>query len=211
MNEDRVQVHAPQPTPQPAPQPAPQPFVVDIGCGDRKVEGAFGVDFRPIPGVVDLVADVSTLDIALWREQRGLPLCDALIARHVLEHFPYRDSARILARWVGLLRPGGVCRIEVPRMDFIARHWFDRPGNLEWQRWLINMAYGEEDYVGNFHMTLFSPELLKDVMERAGLAQVQVQDAIQVAVGMGTKPEGWEMPSDERLSYPFQHFPVTFR
>ena len=187
-----------------------KPFIVDVGCGDRKVEGAFGVDFREIPGVVDLVADVSTLDQTLWCE-RGLPQADAVVARHVLEHFPYRDSARILAGWVGLVRPGGLVHIEVPRMDFLARHWFDRPGNLEWQRWLINMAYGEEDYTGNFHMTLFSMELLKDVMERAGLVNVQVQDAIQVAVGVGTKPEGWSMPTEERLSYPFQHFPVNFR
>lgn len=185
-------------------------FVVDIGCGGRKVEGAFGVDFRPIPGVVDLVADVSTLDEALWRE-RGLPPCDAIVARHVLEHFPFRDSSRLLARWVGLLRPGGLCHIEVPRMDFIARHWFDRPANLEWQRWLINMAYGDEDYPGNFHMTLFSLELLQDVMRRAGLVEVEVRDAVQVAVGVGRKPDAWTMPSEEQLDYPFPQFPVTFR
>jgi hypothetical protein len=206
-------------------EPFPRPFIVDVGCGDRKVElpyvsqtgaasGAdapaqvgyvYGVDFRALPDV-DLVCDIRRL------APEDLPqLADGIVARHVVEHFEFRESSRLVARLVGCLVPRGVVHIEVPRMDFIARHWFDRPGNLEWQRWLIDMAYGAQDYPGNYHMTLFSPELLRDVMERAGLVDIEIRDAVQVAVGVGRKPEGWEMPSDERLSYPFQHFPVTFR
>lgn len=73
------------------------------------------------------------------------------------------------------------------------------------------MAYGEEDYPGNFHMTLFSLELLKDVMERAGLVNIVMQDATQVAVGIGEKPEGWTFPTEERLTPTWPQFPVNFR
>lgn len=181
-----------------------EPFIVDLGCGDNKVPGTFGVDFRPFPGIVDLVADVSMITPDLLPRP-----ADAVIARHVLEHFPVRDTQHILIRWVELLKPGGVIHIEVPRMDFIARHWFDRPGDIDHQRWLLDMAYGGQDYPGNFHQTLYSLELLRHEMRQAGLVDITIQDAVQVAVGEGRRPANWTPP--EVGPTVVKHFPVTGR
>ncbi len=57
----------------------PSRFKIDLGCGNRKVKGALGVDSVAVPGV-DVVADLN----------RGLPFkdgsVDAVYAYHILEH-----------------------------------------------------------------------------------------------------------------------------
>jgi SAM-dependent methyltransferase len=54
--------------------------ILDLGCGDRKTPGAFGVDLHPFAGV-DLVHD---LDQTPW------PLADntyeRVVAHHIIEH-----------------------------------------------------------------------------------------------------------------------------
>ena len=183
--------------------PPTSPFIVDLGCGDNKVPGAYGVDFRSFPDVVDLVADVSQIT----PEQLPQP-ADVVIARHVLEHFPVRESVALLTRWTRLLKPGGLLHIEVPRMDFVARHWFDRPGDVNWQYWLLDMAYGGQDYPGNFHQTLYSPELLTHQLQAVGLADITVRRVTQVAVGTAQRPLLWTPPASTAIVVP--HYPVTW-
>jgi SAM-dependent methyltransferase len=83
-----------------------RPAVLDLGCGARKVEGAFGIDAVRLPGV-DLVHDL---------ESRPFPLpddcADEVVLHHVLEHFA--DPLPLMEEVWRLTRPGGRVRIRTP-------------------------------------------------------------------------------------------------
>src|SRR2546422_2747898 len=65
-----------------------QPVILDLGCGARKVPGAFGIDIVALPGV-DLVHDLEATPYPMPES-----CADAIHLNHVLEHFG--DPLRIL-------------------------------------------------------------------------------------------------------------------
>ena len=81
---------------------------LDLGSCSWPQEGYLGVDIRPFKNV-SVVADLS----------KGWPFkdnsIDELRASHVFEHLP--DTIHTLAEALRVLRPGGVCRIEVPSTE----------------------------------------------------------------------------------------------
>lgn len=90
--------------------------IVDLGCGARKLPGAFGVDMLPTVGV-DAVHDLN---------QFPYPFADgafdAVILNHVIEHLA--DIPRTIVEVHRLLRPGGQAWITTPH--FTAAHsWVD--------------------------------------------------------------------------------------
>ena len=82
------------------------PVILDLGCGAKKVSGAFGVDVAALPGV-DLVHDL---------EAPPYPLpgncADAIYLNHVLEHF--ESPLMILEEAWRLARPDGRVFIRTP-------------------------------------------------------------------------------------------------
>lgn len=54
---------------------------LDIGCGFNKQPGFVGIDYRPIPGIVDVVQDLETFPWPLPDECARMA-----IASHVVEH-----------------------------------------------------------------------------------------------------------------------------
>ncbi len=79
--------------------------VVDLGCGNNKVEGAWGFDLRREPGVQ-----------VLSNIEHGLPIktdsVDVVWARHVIEHV--RDLIGFMEELSRICRPGGAVEIDVP-------------------------------------------------------------------------------------------------
>ena len=84
---------------------ATQTTKVDLGCGDAKPEGYFGIDMKPGPQV-DKVANLE------W----GIPLpsnhAAVIRANHVLEHL--MDKEQIMREVHRVLKPGGQFVFEVP-------------------------------------------------------------------------------------------------
>ena len=83
-----------------------QPVILDLGCGARKVPGAFGIDIVALPGV-DLVHDLEATPYPMPES-----CADAIHLNHVLEHF--ENPLRILEEVWRLARPGGRVFIRTP-------------------------------------------------------------------------------------------------
>jgi SAM-dependent methyltransferase len=94
----------------------PSPRILDVGCGNRKMPGAVGVDIAKVPGV-ELLGDLD----------RGLPIrtssVDALHAYHVLEHVD--DFAAAMGEIWRVLRPGGLAHIKAPHASSPFMTWKD--------------------------------------------------------------------------------------
>ncbi|MGD8393963.1 MAG: methyltransferase domain-containing protein [Candidatus Eiseniibacteriota bacterium] len=96
---------------------------LDLGCGTRKIPGAFGVDRVDLPGV-DLVHDLDT---------HPYPIADStfdrIVMRHVAEHVD--DVVALMAEIHRIGRPGATVVIHVPHytstsayIDPTHRHYF---------------------------------------------------------------------------------------
>lgn len=157
-------------------------MLLDVGCGDRPFEDGRGwthFDERPLPHV-EIVGFAEDLSAYV------LPgSCDEIMARHILEHFSWRDTVEILKDWKHCLKPDGLLRIEVP--------------NFEWQSMalasaertdeeMVEYVFGSQDYPGNFHKAAFTPRLLAIKLSAAGFDGIEIRDIGQVVLGSGRRP-----------------------
>jgi SAM-dependent methyltransferase len=82
------------------------PVILDLGCGARKVPGAFGIDIARLPGV-DLVHDLEAVPYPLPES-----CADAIHLNHVLEHL--ENPLPILEEAWRIARPHGGVFIRTP-------------------------------------------------------------------------------------------------
>jgi SAM-dependent methyltransferase len=92
------------------------PVVIDLGCGERKVAGALGLDIAPLRSV-DLLADVD----------RGLPFRDSTVdgvhAHHLLEHV--ENLVAVMDEIWRVCKPGGRVYITMPHSTSSYMTWRD--------------------------------------------------------------------------------------
>ncbi|MFA5378406.1 MAG: methyltransferase domain-containing protein [Dehalococcoidia bacterium] len=63
----------------------------------------------------DYVADAGKMPEELYEK------FDAVLASHVLEHFPYWYSVLILKEWAKVLKPGGSLHVVVPSLEWVGK------------------------------------------------------------------------------------------
>lgn len=135
-------------------------MILDIGCGDEKVEGAIALDMRKTKSV-DILADA-----------RKLPLkdnvFDHVFCSHLIEHFSHRETESVLGEWVRVLKQGGTIEIRCPDLRARALLFFLNPS---WQN--VRNIYGEQDYEGNQHRCGFSYKNLKSLLILCGISNVK--------------------------------------
>jgi hypothetical protein len=138
---------------------------LNVGCGHKPDPERLNVDMRELPGV-DVVAAADALPFAPGELQE-------IFSSHVLEHFPQDTLQRsLLPTWVGLLRPGGELRAVVPDAQaMMAAH---AAGRMDFET-LRMVTFGGQEYEGDFHHTMFTPQSLAALFEQAGLASVRVE------------------------------------
>lgn len=85
------------------------PRVLDVGCGEKKVAGAIGIDRRPLPPI-DVVHD---LDVYPW----PLPddAFDLIICSHIVEHVA--DVPRFFRELHRVGAAGARVRIDTPHFS----------------------------------------------------------------------------------------------
>ena len=138
---------------------------LNVGCGHKPDPERINVDMRELPGV-DVVAEAGALpfESGEWQE---------IFSAHVLEHFTYDTLLReLLPAWGKLLRPGGELRAVVPDAQaMLAAH---AAGKMDFET-LRLVTFGGQEYAGDFHHTMFTPESLAALFEQVGLVQVRVE------------------------------------
>lgn len=139
-------------------------MVVNIGCGTD--QRGIGIDLHY--ETADILADLNG----------GIPVgedcVDHVVAEHLLEHL--ENPAFMLREIRRILRPDGTATIEIPNAGWlpvrlyvtqdIQRFWEHKiPGRSG--HWLARRL-GEDDPDRTQHLTLWTKQLLKDHLDRAG-------------------------------------------
>ncbi len=137
---------------------------LNLGCGHLPLEGYVNVDRRELPGV-DVVADVADLGF----DEGSV---EEIFASHLLEHFPEEMlRRRLIPTWRSLLAPGGVFRAVVP--DGEAMLAGVAAGTYSFSDFRA-VLFGAQEYSGDFHFNLFTPDRLCSLLEEAGFADIRV-------------------------------------
>lgn len=126
---------------------------LNLGAGDTVIEGFEPRDIKRGDSLMPLRdADASV---------------DEIRASHVFEHFSHRKAEAVLKEWARVLKPGGLMRIAVPDLEYIARGFLS--GNAEpWQGYLSGGHVDENDV----HLAQYDEPSLGALMRAAGLVGV---------------------------------------
>jgi predicted SAM-dependent methyltransferase len=140
---------------------------LNLGSGPVRIPGWLSVD------IVGMNADVT------WDIRRGLPFPDcsveAIFMEHVVEHFTYEDTLRLLAECRRALEPGGVIRLGVP--DF-GRYMQSYAGDGEYIESLrprrpTRLLAVAEVALRHGHRSVWDAETLEQALTDAGFVEVK--------------------------------------
>jgi len=137
---------------------------LNLGCGHLPLEDYLNIDQRELPRV-DIVAEITALPFQPGEVAE-------IFSAHVLEHFPQEQLRReVLPYLKSLLRPGGLFRAVVPDAQAMIR---EHAGGRYPFELLREVVFGGQDYEGDFHYNMFTPEHLTGLLHEAGFEGVQV-------------------------------------
>ncbi|MEA2125350.1 MAG: hypothetical protein QOI80_2132 [Solirubrobacteraceae bacterium] len=137
---------------------------LNVGCGEKPLPGYVNVDFRPLPGV-DVVADATRLPFEPGSVSE-------LATFHLIEHFREHHVATVLLpHWRSLLRPDGVLRVVTPNWAVLIEQL--RTGERTFAEFKT-VTFGLQDYSGDDHFALYTPETLTALLEAGGFERITV-------------------------------------
>ncbi|MFZ2172152.1 MAG: methyltransferase domain-containing protein [Methylococcaceae bacterium] len=137
---------------------------LNLGCGHIPLEGYLNVDRRALPGV-DIVAEVDELPFEPGE-------VDEIFSAHLLEHFPQEQLRReLLPLFFNLLKDGGVLHAVVPDAEAMIREYSNGDYPYDDMR---EVFYGAQDYDGDFHFNMFTPDALSKLLLERGFTNVSI-------------------------------------
>jgi predicted SAM-dependent methyltransferase len=136
---------------------------IHFGCGKLFDPRFFNVDALPFKHVHYVTG--SPLMPVLRAQSAEL-----IYACHVFEHISHRQQLDVLKRWYELLKPGGQIMLSVPDFAKIVEVYMR--GALPFDQ-IQDGLMGGQDYPGNFHFALFTPDHLTGLLEKAGFSNIR--------------------------------------
>lgn len=134
---------------------------LNLGCGNKKIEGFTGVDIKD----ADIVADI-----------RNLPFDDEsveeIMAIHVCEHFYVTEILSVLKEWRRVLKPGGKMVLELPCLDKVLIHF----ANGSPENFTLWPLYGDpnthKDGEPALHKWCWSKDQMRQLLKAVGFDDV---------------------------------------
>jgi predicted SAM-dependent methyltransferase len=136
---------------------------IHFGCGKFADARFFNVDALPFRHVHYVTSSP---------RMPALPAQSAklIYACHVFEHISHQTQLDVLKRWHELIKPGGEILLSVPDFDKIVEVYMR--GALPFDQ-AQGAVMGGQDYPGNFHYALFTPDHLTGLLEKAGFSNIR--------------------------------------
>jgi GT2 family glycosyltransferase len=136
---------------------------LNMGSGPFPLKGFINIDqFEHVHP--DLICDCTKLPY----EPESV---DEIYAGHVLEHFHYADGVKALGYWISLLKHGGKISVTVPDYDYLVKAYAANPSPEKLME--FNDTYIYSGIQPSPHLYAYSADLLKRVMENAGLIEIK--------------------------------------
>ena len=137
---------------------------LNVGCGHILRDDYINVDGRKLPGV-DVVCDVLDMPAELSD-------VDEIYAAHLVEHFSELTlRTHVLPYWLSRLKPGGQLVLVAPNADAMMRRYC--AGEIGFEQ-VKEVLFGGQEYEGDFHYNMLSPEAMKPLLSSTGFEGVEL-------------------------------------
>ena len=136
---------------------------LNLGCGKITSPDYINVDCRKMPEI-NVVTNITHNNTFKSGSS------DLIYASHILEHLSFKDALKVLKEWHRILKPGGKLIIGVPDIVklFTILDDLDEDGLNNW----AESIWGGQDYAENIHLHGYSFEFLKEILSKAGFAEI---------------------------------------
>jgi len=163
-----------------SPPPPDGKVRLNLGCGDKILEGYINVDFaesrkgkKP-----DIISDLRAL-------QFDPDYADEILSVHVIEHFYPWEAEELLRHWKNILKSGGRLVLECPNILTAAAMLLkdpDRAARAEGKDGQLAMwpLYGDPAWRDPLmcHRWGYTPTTLIDLLKRCGFSHVRQEPAM---------------------------------
>ena len=146
---------------------------LNLGARTTVIPGFKNVDKDQHNGTVDIVSDVSKLDVKS-------NTVEEIYASHILEHFPHIQTKEVLAEWYRVLQPGGELKVAVPDFEMTTRVIYHNGGLNDWA---VNYLWGDQVYDSAFHYAGFDEKRLTKLLEDVGFVGVDRVESFGLVEG----------------------------
>ena len=135
---------------------------LNVGCGHIQPNGFLNVDGRALPGI-DIIAEATAIPLNEGE-------VDEVFSSHLVEHFTRHVLERVLLpHWASLLRQGGTLTTVAP--DGAAMLKAVNTGGMTFEDFR-EVLFGGQDYDGDFHYNLITPDDFSALLGRLGFTNV---------------------------------------
>lgn len=143
---------------------------LNLGCGHVIMPDYINVDQREMPDV-DVISNINDLPFSEGSVSE-------IFSSHVIEHFSnFEITKHLLPYWYKLLKESGKIVIICPDAKSMILEYAQ--GNYPWDN-LRKVTYGGQDYGGNYHYNMFTPESLCQILLDTGFSDVNVIETKRV-------------------------------
>jgi predicted SAM-dependent methyltransferase len=120
---------------------------------------------------------------------KGLPIlqdsCDGVYCSHVLEHLSLEDFRIALRNTNTMLKPGGIFRLVLPDLEYLAKQYFDNPADDAALNFMRESGLGHKSRARNFkgfmismfgnsrHFWMWDYKSIKLELENAGFVDIR--------------------------------------
>jgi predicted SAM-dependent methyltransferase len=140
-------------------------------ANERQIKGYKHHDIQPLPGI-DYVCDLFDIQEQVKGEQFA-----EVHFTHALEHFPTKETQKVLALLRDLLVDGGLLYLEVPNFAWHAQILMEGR-----ERDAVYYAFGGQLNEWDFHKTGFTENILREELELAGFKDIKIQNSSSLTV-----------------------------
>lgn len=142
---------------------------------------------------------------------KGLPLdpesCDGVYCSHVLEHLPLDGFRAALRNTYAVLRPGGIFRLVLPDLEYIAKKYVSSPSHDAALAFMRETSLGHEErarslkgfvaaWLGNSqHLWMWDYKSMERELDQAGFVDIRrasLGDSSDSMFGEVENEERWE-------------------
>lgn len=162
--------------------------MLNLGCGIRPAKGFINVDkFLDINDLKKAEGKYKNASVPpgatyVQGDMCELPFkdnyADYVETVDAIEHIEFRLAPKAFSEMYRVLKKGGMLALMTPNFDALARAWVntitDRPLNLETYFNLMEIVYGNQSNVGEFHKTPYTPFFLGHMLEQAGFKKIKM-------------------------------------